>query len=461
MTRNRVVRSLVSRWTPPTAVVIWLGLLASAAQAHFLFVRICPPAEGGRAAEVYFSELAAAGDPRYIDKVAGAKFSIQTVPGEFRPLVMQKMADRLRGHVPIEGTLMVSGQLDYGVLTRPMLAPFLLRHYSKAVAGKPEEINRLAAHGVPLEIVATFEPEAVVLTALVDGKPMSNATFTTVDTDLSSEELKADGDGRVRFAPPAPGVWSIYIQHLDRTPGEHQGAAYKEVRKFATLAFTWPLVPTGADAEAVKLFEDALAARAAWKDFPGFTAKIAGEVDGRSFDGEVAVAADGGVKLELAEDVVNAWVQEQLESITMHRAASQSPSAAGPKPVLRFADDRTDHPLGRLLAFDGGSFASSYRVRNRQITSVNRFLAGQNMTITVLNNEQNAEGQYLPHSYCVQYWDEPSSELARTETVQDRWTRVGSWDLPASHTVTAASKSGYSVRAFKLSDHKLADPKSN
>jgi hypothetical protein len=55
----------------------------------------------------------------------------------------------------------------------------------------------------------------------------------------------------------------------------------------------------------------------------------------------------------------------------------------------------------------------------------------------------------------VQYWNEPTGKLARTETVHDRWTRVGKFDLPAEHTVTTAAESGMSVRSFKLSNHKL------
>jgi hypothetical protein len=436
----------------------WASLAAGTAHAHFMFVRILPPAEGGRKAEVYFSEYASAGDPRYIDKMAGGQFFLQTAPGEFRPLEMRKMADRLRAHVPTEGTLMVVGQLDYGVLERPMLPKFLLRHYSKAVAGTPEEVNRLQAKGAPLEIVATFEPDAVVLTALRGGKPIESATFTTVDADLASEELKGDGDGRVRFEPPSPGVWSVYISHLDRTPGEHRGDRYQEVREFATLAFRWPLVASGADPEAVKLFEAALAARAAWHDFPGFTAQIVADLDDRPFSGTVTVAADGGVTLDLGEDPAPPWLQEQLESITMHRAASQAPSADRPQPVLRFADDHPDHPLGPLLVFEGGHMATSYRVRDKQITSVNRVLDGQNMSITTLVNELNPDGQYLPSAYVVRYWDEPTGKLLRSETVQDRWTRVGRWDLPRQHTVTSGGPDGFWVRTFTLSEHKLGKP---
>lgn len=440
------------------AAMACLALAAASARAHFLFVRVCPPAESGRVAEVYFSEYATAGDPRFIDKVAGAKFWIQTTPGEFRPLAMRKLSDRLRAHVPVEGTLMVAGRLDYGVLDRPGSPPFLLRHYSKAVTGKPDEVNRLASKGTPLEIVGTFDKDQVVLTVLLDGKPLPKTAINTVDADLAGEELATGDDGRAVFKPDHSGTFCVYTSHVNPTPGEHAGRSYEEVREFATLSFTWPLVPTGADDEAVALFEGALASRAAWHDFPGFSADIAGDIEGRPFSGTVKVDADGGVTLDLDEEPFVEWVGGQLESITMHRAASQTPSADRPKPVLRFADDEVDHPLGRLLAFEGGSFATSYRVKDKQITTVNRVIDGENMTITVLDNDENAEGKFLPRSYTVQYWDEQSGEPVRAETVQDRWTRVGKFDLPERHTVTAASADGFSVRSFRLSNHKLSDP---
>jgi len=61
------------------------ALCASTVQAHFLFVRIRPPAEAGRFAEVYFSEQAEAGDPRFVDKGAHTRLWLQKAPGEFEP----------------------------------------------------------------------------------------------------------------------------------------------------------------------------------------------------------------------------------------------------------------------------------------------------------------------------------------------------------------------------------------
>ncbi len=433
-----------------------LALLPTAARGHYLFTRICPPAEGGRVAEVYFSELAAAGDPRYIDKISRGKFFTQTKPGQFLPVEMRAQADRLRGHLPTTGPVMVVGAVDYGVLNRPAQPPFLLRHFCKAVAGEPQEVNSLQAQGAPLEVLAQFEPSGVALTAMLRGKPLPKAVFTTIDANLSNETIHADEQGRARFEPGDHGVYSVYIQHVDPTAGEFSGTAYKEVREFATVSFQWPLVVTQPDAQAVKLFEDALATRANWQAFPGFQAKVAGEVDGRPFAGSVKVAADGSVKLELQDDVVQDWVQQQLESITMHRAATRESAPHAASPSLSFADQDDTHPLGRLLAFHGGHFASSYRVKDRQIAVVNRLIDGENVTITVLDNEKNAEGKFLPRSYTVQYWDEASGNLKRTESVQDRWTRVGAFDLPTSHTVAISSSGGFTTRSLKLTEHTLA-----
>jgi hypothetical protein len=426
------------------------------ANAHFLFIRITPPAEGGRAAEVYFSERATAGDPRFIDKVAGTKFWRQATPGEFEPAAVGKAADRLRAHLPSGGSLSVIGVCNYGVLARPGQTPFLLKYFPKALSGLPEELNRLEPRPeTPLEIAATFTAEGIEMTALVDGSALAGAVFHTIDDDLGNEELTAGDDLRVIWRPAEAGNYSVYVEHVRHEPGEADGRRYDEIREFATLNFNWPPAPDGPDDEAVRMFAEAISQRAQWREFPGFSAKIAGSVDGREFAGTAIAAADGALSLTTNDEATREWVEEQLGSITMHRAAGGS-SPDAPKPRLWFADRNSEHPLGRLLIFDGGQFASSYRVKDRQITVVNRHLGERDMTITVLDNDVNAEGKYLPRSYTVQYWDALTGALQRTETVRDRWRRVGPFDLPVQHIVTAASDEGLSVRSFVLSEHELA-----
>jgi len=132
------------------ALAVCLGA-SNSADAHFLFVRILPPAEGGRYAEVYFSDQADAGDPRFIDKIASTKLWLQTKPGSFEALKVHQTPDRLRALVPSNGSIAVIGECTYGVLARPKATPFRLRHYPKAIAGRPEEIRALQARPASVE----------------------------------------------------------------------------------------------------------------------------------------------------------------------------------------------------------------------------------------------------------------------------------------------------------------------
>src|SRR5262245_42866439 len=190
-----------------------LFLTPSPVRAHFLFIYIGPVAEGGRSAEVYFSESAQAGDPTFIDKIANTQLWLQSTPGEFQPLKVYQGADRLRARITSKGSVAVVGQCQYGVIARPNQTPFLLRHYPKAIAGKPDELNRMQARPeTPFEVMATLEGETIVFTALFQGKPIANATFTTVDEDLKNEEFSADDRGRATWTPPAPGKYSVYTR---------------------------------------------------------------------------------------------------------------------------------------------------------------------------------------------------------------------------------------------------------
>jgi hypothetical protein len=434
-------------------------LAAPPASAHFLFIRITPPAEGGRAAEVFFSDRAEAGDPTFIDKIAHTKLWAQAAPGSFQPLSVRAATDRLRALVPGTTSLAVIGACDYGVLTRK--TPFLLRYFPKALVGTAENLNRMQpSDKLPLEITAHITDDGIRLVALREGKPLPGAEFLTAATgQTKSPVLKADDHGAALWKPAGPGTYSLYTSFVSKTPGTRNGKEYEEVRDFATLAFTWPLSIKAPDAAAVKLFQEALAARAHWQGFPGFSAHVTGHMEGRAFSGEATVNADGRVTAAIADEGAQTWVQGQLESIVLHRGAGSNARSTGKAdPPVRFADADSHHPLGRLLVFESGRFASSYRVRDKQIMVVNRHMGKENMTITVLDNDRTPDGRFLPRSYTVQYWNASTGALKRTETIQERWLRVDAWDLPAAHTLTIASGTGLATRSFMLSRHQVLRP---
>lgn len=436
------------------AVVLICGLHSSNAFAHFLFIRIGEHAEAGRAVEVFFSEKAEAGDPRYVKRVAGTQLWMQSEPGKFIPLTTRVGADRLKAYLPADGAVSVTGMCEYGILEREV--PFLLRYYPKAIAGPINDANRLKANETAsLEIMAKVSGDSITLTLLDHGKPVPQQVFTTCDDDLVNVELKADSDGHVSWKPPKPSHYCIYTKVVRNEAGESGGKKYTEIREFPTIAFHWPMERTDADTAAVELFEKALSTRANWHHFPGFSAAVSGQYDGRNFSGKVKVDNSGKPTVEIDQEVAIDWVDDQLRSIVMHRLES----SRSEKPVLRFADQDTSNPMGRLLTFVGGRFASSYRVKDDQLTVVNRKFVNENMTITILENEKTPEGKFLPHLYNVQYWNATDGSLLRTESFENRWQRVGGFDLPALDTVITSSASGLSVRSLKLSKHELLEAK--
>ena len=438
-----------------TSLLLLIALIATPVRAHFLFIRIGPHAEAGRGVEVFFSERAEAGDPLFVPKIAHTKLWMQETPGKFQPLDVRQATDRLRAFLPSRGAVSVVGECEYGVLQRDVA--FLLQYYPKAIAGDVKKINALQARpSIPLEIMPRIDGKKITFTVLHEGKPLAKAKLITVDDDLVNEELVTDSAGQASWVPEEGSHYCVYTSTIVKKAGKKEDRSYQEIRRFATIAFHWPLVRNGGEPEAVALFQKAIAARAAWKSFPGFSANVEGTVDGRFFTGKARIDEEGTVELKLDEETATEWVENQLGSIVLHRMAS---SNDGPPPVLRFADQDYAHPLGRLLTFVGGNFASSYRIKDNQIMVVNRNIGNQNFTITVLDNIKNQENQFLPRSYVVRYWDAKTGTLQRTQTVLNQWKRVGPLDLPAKLVQISSSASGLTVRNLELSGHKLLGEK--
>ena len=120
-----------------------------------------------------------------------------------------------------------------------------------------------------------------------------------------------------------------------------------------------------------------------------------------------------------------------------------------------FPDDDRDHPLGRAVRVLNDEFHSSYRIRDRQIIVVNRQMGSVRFTITVMENERNAEKQFLPGCFVVNTWDTQTDALRSSSTHRQTWQRIGKYDLPATITVVTATAGKLEARSLKLTDPKL------
>jgi hypothetical protein len=207
-----------------------------------------------------------------------------------------------------------------------------------------------------------------------------------------------------------------------------------------------------ADPAATKLLADARAARASWHHFPGFSADLEINHDGKVLRGKVQVSAKGKVELSgFEENEDTAWARRTLASTVGHRLDN---SAELDTPCA-FADDNTHDPLGRAIRVLNDEFHSSYRIRDHQVIVVNRQMRDARFTITVMENKQNTEKKFLPVCFVVNTWDKQTGALKSSETHHQTWKRQGKFDLPERTLVVTATANKLGARSLKLSHVRL------
>jgi hypothetical protein len=211
--------------------------------------------------------------------------------------------------------------------------------------------------------------------------------------------------------------------------------------------------PKQEDPAASKLLAEARAARANWHDFPGFSADLEYNDEGKIQKGKISVSTKGDVTLTMpgADEETTRWVRRTLASIAGHR----TDNSAALKTPCAFADDNADHPLGRAIKVLDDEFHSSYRIRDRQIIIVNRRTNDVRFTITVLENRLNEEKKYLPGTFVVNTWDLKTDALKSSETHTQTWKRVGKFDLPESLLVVTAKAGKQEAQKIALTNLQL------
>lgn len=230
------------------------------------------------------------------------------------------------------------------------------------------------------------------------------------------------------------------------------------MRRALLCLFVLPLIASAADKPkedpaATKLLADARAARASWHNFPGFSADLEVNIDGKITRGHLDVGPKGKITLSgINNQALARETSRRLKSIVDHRLDGGDDH----KTPCAFADDNAHHPLGRAIRVLNDEFHSSYRIRGREVVVVNRTMPGVRFTITVIESRLNEEKQYLPACYVVNYWNSKSNALMRSDAFRQEWTRLGKFDLPSVDLLVTATPDGKLVaRRLTLSNHKL------
>ena len=453
-----------------------LAVVVLPARAHFIWVL---PPEGNdlKTAHIVFSDTPKPDDAELLKKISKAEVFALGVDG--KPVAL-KLADGKQAFAVATdaGPHAVGVVLHYGVTQRGDEPPFLLNYYAKGYTGiqakeKPakefvDNVLLKTWDKLPLDIVPIKGPKGQAK-VVWQGKPVADVEIALyVPGKDKPVEEKTDKDGLFDLEEPmGSGLYGIRARYVEKKEGELDGKKYKEVRHYATLVFAVdrgkgesPKPPgavkavdapkRAADPAATKLLADARAARDTWDNFPGFTADIEVNLDGKTTKGTVKVGTDGEVELKMPEGDAAKWAKGQLSSIVGHRlggAELHTPCA--------FADDVTDHPLGRAIVVLNDEFHSSYRIKDQQILVVNRNMKDSHFTITVMENRLSDNKKFVPSTFVVNTWENASGALKSSDTYHQEWKRVGKFDLPTTLTVVAASNGKLDVRSLTLSNHKL------
>jgi hypothetical protein len=453
----------------------WCSLLLIAAavtpaRAHFIWIVPDKLEEDRTTVRVIFSESLEPDSPDLLAKIARTELFVCGEDGRTSPL---KLGEGKDGNlIPLEGKgpWLVAGVCRYGVVKRGEGDPFLLVYYPKTYVRRsgddpfPEPKGKDAGR-LALEIVPVVkERDTYVL--LWQGKPLPGAEVAVLRLGESqAREDRTDARGRLTLHADRAGVYGVRARHVEASEGEVEGKKYKEVRHYATLVAEFHGDDAGEtpkkgqpgevkpDPAATRLLAEARAARVNWVGFPGFTADVEVNLDGRVSRGHLEVKSDGKVSLDVDDKDAAAWAKRELGSTIGHRLDN----SAELNTPCSFADEDEAYPLGRAIRVLNDEFHSSYRIRDRQITVVNREMpqAGVRFTITVLANRQNEEGRYLPLSFVVNSWDLKSGALESSEAHHQTWQRVGKFDLPQAATVVTAKQGKQEARSVTLSNFRL------
>lgn len=448
------------------ALVCVVAVPTAGVHAHFIWLDIAKVDEnaGRQQVRLYFSEMPAPGDLHLIGRAAATKAWARQANGDSEQLEFAK-SDRpdlaaLVATWKSPQTASIEAVCDYGVYDRGGPG-VLLQYYAKRLAGD------WGAHGgkiaraerLTLDIVPAVQGDQLTLSVFYQGKPLPSAELVFIDSADQQKELRTDAQGLARV-PFAAGRCAVRAAHVeaDRS-GERDGKKYNQTWHYCTLIAD---LPAAADTNATKestevpaaeLLIRARAARAVWKQFPGFAADVIVTSESGPVTGKIKIDGDGNVSLDMPKSSISEWVEEQLNTLVQHRM----PDGEVSEGTITYADGEHTHPLGRKIDLGDASSGSIYRVKDDVIMEVNRNAGPLRFTISVLEITRNAENKYLPRSFTMNFFDATSGDLKTSLGYYNDWQRVGGFDLPKTILETGAQRGGARTRQILFQNCHLLD----
>lgn len=254
-------RLSVGLWSVMMLSAMW-G--ASPAKAHFVWLEAdaTAPAESGQPVKLYFGEYAEFLHEERggrLDAIDGVTLRVQDSKRGKTDVPLTKQVNHFAGAISscLPGRNAVVAEQtkapvqdlrkhDLGIV-KPM---FYARTYFVCLEeGRVNEHERdqstpLALDLIPLTTgmnlassrVTSVPGSEIVVKALFNGQRLPGTQVMVHAPNGWDKELKTDAEGIVSFTPLWPGRYVLEMIHVEKTPGEFQGASYEALRHRSTLA---------------------------------------------------------------------------------------------------------------------------------------------------------------------------------------------------------------------------------
>ncbi|MGC3972780.1 MAG: DUF3386 domain-containing protein [Nitrospira sp.] len=208
------------------------------------------------------------------------------------------------------------------------------------------------------------------------------------------------------------------------------------------------------DPQARALLQRAFENTARWQpDFRGFSADLSVNTNGQVVSGTVVVKGPREVAVQLADEAIQKWAQEQIGMIAVHRAPRKFEESDGKHRLTMETGE--GHPLGRRLDIHGDGMQSFYRIKDNRITQINRKMPHVAFTINVEESSTTQDQKQLTTKYTVYYFAPKDGTLRNVESFTDTHVRVGASDLPAARRIISYENGAVLVRTMTFTNHKL------
>jgi hypothetical protein len=209
------------------------------------------------------------------------------------------------------------------------------------------------------------------------------------------------------------------------------------------------------DPAAKELLRRAYEKTSRWgKEFPGFTADLLLNDNGKEYKGKVKIKSpkETEITVEGADEPLLKWAQNQIGMMAVHRASRPFEEADGKYPLTFAPEDH--HPLGRQILIHGDGMNSRYRIKDDRIQQISRSMGKMSFTINVEEAMTTSDGKHLTTRYTVFYFS-PDGQLMQAEAFTDRPAEVKGLYLPGYRRIISNDKGMAVVRILEFKNHRL------